>query len=800
MTEPATTGDSIDTFLAEVAKISTTGAGAILPVFEPGFLLARRYELRRPVGRGAHGVVWAACDTLTGDDVAVKVLLTASQADAARVCAEVAALRNLRLHGVVRLVDDGMEQGSLFLVMPFIQGEPFPGRAVPTEWGEVEGPLAALLTIVGHVHAAGVVHRDLKPANVIVDELGRPTVLDFGLALAATFDGLLESGRVAGTPAYLAPEQASGETVGPSADLYAIGVMVYRALSGRFPHEAPDVRQLIAAKQSPALPLAEAAPSAPAHVARAVDALLATRPDARPATAQDALERFGLGGAPSIGGASLRADALRLPETITSESLRELFEGQDRLFWTREDAARVLHQRTGGDPARVRREIATWVRLGWCRFSTGAEPRLIVEDETIDRLEIGFDMASLRDPVAFCQRAVGEARRLAESGRLGHATALLQEALSALRRATDVPVDLGGRALSLWVEVAMAIGTPRALDHALYEICRMGSESRLVADLEALVRAALAVGAWTDRALELASALQPFADPALARLRNGVRVTAARRVSLEREVALIDELSAASAPDAPPETRAAYDSWLGRLRYRQGRFEEAARLHAKAADSSTWATSRVWSLVSQASALVEAFAFDDAAAVAARAVEVARASRHAYGRAHAEWVVRLIAYRRKAAMQPDLDFIEAASTLRVVEFEALVCLTEAAVAWRAGADDLAHRIATRATRAYASVGERGGGLLLTKALAVATAPSSATPADVEMLVRAASESDVPGIGVQVLGLLAPHTREPAPAETIDALVAQVDERHRHLRIDILSVEEALKRLSRYRSR
>jgi hypothetical protein len=786
---------SIDSFLEEVAKLTDRGGGPLFPVLKPGVELARRYRLIRAVGRGAHGVVWAAHDSLSGEDVAVKVLLPAENEEAARVCAEVASLRRLRLLGVVRLLDDGMEAGSLFLVMPFVRGEPFPGRQVPAPWEAIAPAARSILRVIGEVHAAGITHRDLKPGNVLVDERGDVTVLDFGLALAPTFDGLWEDGRIAGTPAYLAPEQAASGPIGSSADLYAIGVMLYRALSGRFPHEASTVLGLLAAKRNPPAPLASVARGVPPHVAKTIDELLATAPADRPASALAALERLETAesGSGSPSRSSRPALLAGVTAPLTPEAIRDLFEGRDRLAWTREDAARLLFERTHGEPERLRAEIDAWVRAGRCRLSA-AEPRLVIDDEIVDRLEMGFDLGSSHDPLGFAEEATNLASKLAVQGRLGNATALLRDALSALRRSRGFSPVLAVRALSVWVEVALAAGTPRALDHVLYEICRMEAASPLVRDLEALVRAAMAVGAWTERALELASTIPRFQDPALERLRQGVRVMATRRVSLEREEALMLELGEAI-DSAPAETRAALSGWSGRLRYRQGRFVEAAALHGAAAEQTSWATRRASALVAQASALMEAFQLDEAAGVAARALEVASTSRHVFGRAMAEWLVRLIGYRRGDAIIPDLEWVEAVASLRMSELEALVCVTEASLAWRARELDTALVLATRAKQVYTSVGERGGGLLLATALAVACAPDAASPAEVESLASEASACEVPGVGIQVLGLLAPawQGRPPDPAR-LAALAEQVARAHWHLRIDILSVDEALVRL------
>ncbi len=800
--------ESIDAFLEDLARASLAPTGPLLPTLHAGSIIARRYELVRPLGRGAHGVVWSSKDRLTGTEVALKVLARSSPAHAARVCAEVGSLRMLRVPGVVRLLDDGLEGGSLFFVMPLTDGRAFPGVGAPCPWSSIAGVSELLLETMAHVHSAGVVHRDLKPANVLVSDAGRVTVLDFGLALAPTFDGLLERHRVAGTPAYLAPEQADGQEVDARADLYAIGCMLYGALAGRLPHRAADVPALLRAKRTRPPPLRDLAPDVPLHVADTIDALLATSPAERPSSGLDALERLRRTGAPARGADPTGPSLSSVREPLTEEGLRGLFAGTDRLGWAREDAARLLFERTAGDPPRVEAELAAWIRAGWCRWAPGTG--LLIDEDAVDRLEMGLEFephgratdeahAAL---VSRAERATTLAHELAERGRLGHAAAVLHEALAAVRFVDPRPNHVITRALSLWVEVAVAMGTPRALDQALYEVCRLVDPPPLVTDLEALVRAALAVGAWTPRALDLASEVPPFEDPALERLRHGVRVTAARRVSLEREQEVAESLAAETGPAAPAETRAALAGWLGRLRYRQGRFLECAALHAEAAAGTTWATRRVASLVSQASALMEAFAFDEAAAVAAPLLDLARETRHVYLRAQAGWLVRLLGYRRGELTEPDPGWVEAVAALGMAELEGLVCMTEASIAWRGEDDAAATALASRAKRAWASVGDRGGGLLLASALVVACTPPGGAPPEGEVaaLAEQALKSDTPGVGVQVLGLVAPRWQgEPPDDGRVAALAAEIPREHWARRVDILSVDEALARVSAIRT-
>ncbi|WP_437970911.1 serine/threonine-protein kinase [Sorangium sp. So ce260] len=265
---------------------------------QPGALIARRYRVVERLGGGAHGQVWTADDLVLRQTVALKWMSSSAGSLAARVRREVAALRMLRIPGVVRLLDEGVERGRPFLVMERVDGRPFPGNAAPGAeapprrgWAAVATPALALLEVLARVHAAGIVHRDLKPDNVLVDAAGRSTVLDFGVSLWSEPGARLTgAGQIVGTPLYLAPEQIFGTAVDSRADLYAVGVMLYEALTGRVPHETGELGALLRARLSqPVLPVHELAPEVPAPVADAIDRLLSRRPEDRFRSATEAL-------------------------------------------------------------------------------------------------------------------------------------------------------------------------------------------------------------------------------------------------------------------------------------------------------------------------------------------------------------------------------------------------------------------------------------------------------------------------------------------------------------------------------
>ena len=205
-----------------------------------GLLLADRYHLDEPLGRGAMGEVWRATDRTLGRAVAVKILRTEEAADTERFRLEAQTAGRLNHPHVVGVYDFGSHHGRLYLVMELIDGwtlaqeRSLRGTLPPHEATAMAAQLAAGLSAA---HAHGVVHRDIKPANVMLTANGTAKITDFGIARFAddAAGTLTATGKVVGTADYLAPERALGRPAQPASDVYSLGCVLYELLTGQPP-------------------------------------------------------------------------------------------------------------------------------------------------------------------------------------------------------------------------------------------------------------------------------------------------------------------------------------------------------------------------------------------------------------------------------------------------------------------------------------------------------------------------------------------------------------------------------------
>jgi serine/threonine protein kinase len=197
-------------------------------------VIRNRYEVGRLIGRGATARVFRARDLSEGCEVAIKLFHSdALAAEERRRLKEVQILGSLQHPGLVTLYDAGTEDGLAFLAMQLVEGPTLADRISvgPLTVSEVIELAVRLADALAYVHGHGVTHRDLKPANVILGPDG-PLISDFGIAQAFDSTRVTATGTVVGTAAYMAPEQVLGDSVGPSADIYALGLVLLECLTG----------------------------------------------------------------------------------------------------------------------------------------------------------------------------------------------------------------------------------------------------------------------------------------------------------------------------------------------------------------------------------------------------------------------------------------------------------------------------------------------------------------------------------------------------------------------------------------
>ena len=252
-----------------------------------------KYRIVDKLGRGGMGTVYKAVDQTLDREVAIKVLNPdLTDADVLkRFRGEAVTLARLNHPGIATIYELHHQDDELLMVMEFVRGETF--HDLSDRLGPLAPPQAAhlcmqVLDALGHAHRGGVVHRDLKPANVMITDGGAVKVMDFGIARVLGTEHFTHGGYMMGTPAYMAPEQVLGREIDGRADLYSVGVVLYRLLTGRLPFNADTAISMVQMQISePPTPLVTFRPDLPAWCTAIVDRALAKSPSDRFQSAEE---------------------------------------------------------------------------------------------------------------------------------------------------------------------------------------------------------------------------------------------------------------------------------------------------------------------------------------------------------------------------------------------------------------------------------------------------------------------------------------------------------------------------------
>jgi hypothetical protein len=256
--------------------------------------LSGRYTIERELGAGGMATVYLAQDTRHDRRVALKVLRPelAAVVGAERFLAEIRTTANLQHPHVLALFDSGQVEGTVYYVMPFVEGESLRDRMTREKQLPIDDALRIAREVgdaLQYAHSHGVIHRDIKPENILIQG-GHALVADFGIALAAAKTGgtrMTETGMSLGTPRYMSPEQAMGErTIDARTDIYALGCVLYEMLTGDAPFTGSTAQAIVAKvlteKPAPIIPSRDRVPP---HVEDAILTALEKLPADRFATA-----------------------------------------------------------------------------------------------------------------------------------------------------------------------------------------------------------------------------------------------------------------------------------------------------------------------------------------------------------------------------------------------------------------------------------------------------------------------------------------------------------------------------------
>ncbi len=258
----------------------------------PGVALGP-YRIVERIGRGGMATVYKAYHAALDRYVAIKVLpefFAEEEEYRERFQQEALSVARLRHPNILTVYDFGHERGIAYLVLELISGGTLADRlGTRIDIHETVGLLKPIADALDYAHASGVLHRDIKPSNILLHRDGTPVLADFGLAkLAASVRRLTASGIVMGTPEYMSPEQAAGDSIGPASDIYSFAIVAYEMLTGRVPFEADTPAAVLLSHLNKSMPaMHELRGELSRHVEDALRRALAKSPSERFESARD---------------------------------------------------------------------------------------------------------------------------------------------------------------------------------------------------------------------------------------------------------------------------------------------------------------------------------------------------------------------------------------------------------------------------------------------------------------------------------------------------------------------------------
>ncbi|MFK7927630.1 MAG: protein kinase [Myxococcota bacterium] len=657
----------------------TWNPDATLPLGEsvapaPSNVLVGRYRVGVLLGRGGSGQVHEAFDERTDRTVAIKFVTARTGWTQRQLQRELTALRLLHLPGVVELLDTGIDQGQVFLVMPLLSRGTFADLSQRGGWSTWHGEAIAALQALARIHCAGVVHRDIKPSNLLLDADEQPVITDFGLAMGKSVADD-ERGRAEGTPRYMAPEQRAGAAPHPTVDVYSFGMMLAEMLDDA---EAPPlVRQVVRTMCDP-------------------------NPARRPADAVAVLDALGRQGQTLVLGR-----ATSLPDPPTEADVRALFAPRSADFLhIEEDASSLLFRRSKGRRSEVIAQVSQWVRTGRAHW---ANDGLVLRRPDLDALleqddeQTAVVLDALRtDAPDTVERVMAQCRASHAVGRTDRAMALVQAIVGA---------DEDDAALAM-MEYALTLQQRQHLDQATYFAQRYEWPQGL-----ALLQAATtSLHASAERGLLELKALGVLPDPTLEGWRLGLAIHAALRVDRSQVDGLL-AMAEAWAGDEPLR-RGRLDSWRARVAYTASDFAGALDAEQRALSRASTPFQRLARLTNAASAAMEVPNLAIAEDLSSRALALARTLRHAAGEVRATWLVRSVSHRQERDPSPQPALVHAAAQVSPA-LAGQLAITEGARAYRTGDLDLARDLARQGAAHFEALSARAGASIA-RALAVAS--------------------------------------------------------------------------------